>query len=250
MGRQRMGINLVSLIVTLREEGRLPIRTVQRYLRTVHHLNLSVGAIVEAIHRTARQAQRTVGETLERIRGSPVVHADETGWREDGVNGYVWTFSTPAERYFLRRGRGKKVVDEVLGESFDGVLVSDFYAAYDHYPGLKQRCWAHLLRDIRELEAMHPDDTALARWAVEVRGLYTRAGKAAAAYRPASGHRPPTTHPKTPKSGGVPPENNAAERVIAKGRPLLVDTVFAGQYICLMSERRVRRKSDTRNRPG
>ena len=67
---------------------------------------------------------------LERIRGSPVVHADETGWREDGVNGYVWTFSTPTDRYFVRRGRGKKVVDEVLGESFDGVLVSDFYAAY------------------------------------------------------------------------------------------------------------------------
>jgi len=42
----------------------------------------------------------------------------------------VWTFSTPTERYFLRRGPNKEVVDEVLGESFNGVLVSDFYAAY------------------------------------------------------------------------------------------------------------------------
>ena len=47
------------------------------------------------------------------------------------------------ERFFLRRGRGGAVVDEVLGESFEGILVSDFYASYDHYPGLKQRCWAH-----------------------------------------------------------------------------------------------------------
>ena len=72
---------------------------------------------------------------LDRIRASPVVHADETGWRQNGNNGYVWTFSTPTERYFLRRGRGKAVVDEALGESFSRVLVSDFYAAYHHYDG-------------------------------------------------------------------------------------------------------------------
>ena len=189
-GRQRLGINLVSLIVTLREEGRLPIRSIQQYLRTVHQLKLSVGAIVEAIHRVARQAQRTVDETLEHIRGSPVVHADETGWREDGVNGYVWTFSTPTERYFVRRGRDKGVVDEVLGESFDGVLVSDFYAAYNHYPGLKQRCWVHLLRDIHELKALYHEDTDLVRWAGAVRQLYDRAKEyAEAGVQPASGYR-------------------------------------------------------------
>ena len=52
---------------------------------------------------------------VDRIRASPVVHADETGWRQNGNNGYVWTFSTPTERYFLRRGRGKAVVDESAG---------------------------------------------------------------------------------------------------------------------------------------
>ena len=190
VGRQRLGINLVSLIVTLREEARLPIRSIQRYLWTVHQLKLSVGAIADAIHRVARQARRTVDETLERIRGSPVVHADETGWREDGVNGYVWTFSTPTERYFVRRGRGKEVVDEVLGESFDGVLVSDFYAAYNHYPGLKQRCWVHLLRDIHELKALYPEDRGLVRWAGAVSQLYDRAkAYAQAGVQPASGYR-------------------------------------------------------------
>ena len=143
LGQQRLGVNLLSLIATLREEGRLPIRSVQWYLDTVHQLRLSVGAIVSAIHRTAQRAQPAVAAILDRIRGSPVVHADETGWREDGANGYVWTFSTPTERYCpcssqgqaLRRGRGKAVVDEALGESFSGVLVSDFYAAYHHYDG-------------------------------------------------------------------------------------------------------------------
>ncbi len=175
MGKQRLGVNLISLIAALREEARLPFRTIQWYLDTVHGLRLSLGAIVDATQRVARKAQAELTGILERIRGSPVVHADETGWREDGHNGYVWTFSTPTERYFLRRGRGKAVVDEVLGDQFAGVLVSDFYAAYHHYDGPKQRCWAHLLRDIHDLRALYPDDDRLAQWADAIHQLYRQA---------------------------------------------------------------------------
>ena len=138
LDKQRLGVNVMSLIAALKEEARLPFRTIQWYLDAVHGLRLSLGAIVDATQKVARQAQAAMADIVERIRGSPVVHADETGWREDGHNGYVWTFSTPTQRYFpcssqgqaLRRGRGKAVVDEVLGEEFAGVLVSDFYAAY------------------------------------------------------------------------------------------------------------------------
>ena len=174
-GQGRLGVNLVSLIVALREEGRLPIRTIQWYLETVHQLRLSAGGITQVLHGVARRAQQAVAEVLELVRTSKVVHADETGWRQDGKNGYVWTFSTSTERYFLRRGRDKGVVDEALGESFSGVLVSDFYAAYNHYPGPKQRCWAHLLRDIHDLKALYPEDAKLARWAAAVHNLYTQA---------------------------------------------------------------------------
>ena len=79
LGQQRRGVNLLSLIATLREEGRRPIRSVQWYLDTVHQLRRSVGAIVSAIHRTAQRAQPAVAAILDRIRASPVVHADETG---------------------------------------------------------------------------------------------------------------------------------------------------------------------------
>ena len=175
LGQQRLGINLVSLIAALREEARLPWRTIQWYLNAVHGLHLSLGAIVDATRKVDQKAQTELAAIVERIRGSPVVHADETGWREDGHNGYVWTFSTPDRRYFLRRGRGKAVVDEVLGEEFAGVLVSDFYAAYHHYDGPKQRCWAHLLRDIHDLRTLYADDHRLARWADAVHQLYQQA---------------------------------------------------------------------------
>ncbi len=67
------------------------------------------------------------------------------------------------------------MVDDVLGEEFAGVLVSDFYGAYDHYPGLKQRCWAHLLREVHDLKAQHPGDVKLRRWGARVKDVYTKA---------------------------------------------------------------------------
>ena len=175
MGKQRLGVNLLSLIATLREEARLPIGVIRKYLRIVHGLHVSKGAIVNAVHRTAQKGQAKVASILAQIRASPVVHADETGWREDGHNGYVWTFSTPDARYFLRRNRSKAVVDEVLGDASSGVLVCDFYAAYHHYDGPLQRCWVHLLRDIHDLRTLYPDDAPLAKWADAVLELYRRA---------------------------------------------------------------------------
>jgi transposase len=172
VGQQRLGVNLVSLIVTMREEGRLPIRTIQWYLATFHQLELSVGEIVGLQQRTARQFQPVVEAIKQEVRASPAVCGDETGWRQNGQNGYVWTFSTPSQRFFLRRGRNKEVVDEVLGDGFGGVVVSDFYAAYDHYPGLHQRCWPHLLRDIHSLKKAYPDDAALTRWAKGVQRIH------------------------------------------------------------------------------
>jgi len=175
LGRQRLGVGLVALIVTLAEEGRLPLRTIQWYLQTLHQLHLSRGELVAARHRVAGQGQSQVAQIQQRVQAGRVVHADETGWRENGRNRYVWTFSTPSERYFVCRGRNKGVVDEVLGDRFDGVLVTDFYAAYNHYPGLHQRCWAHVLRDIHELKVLYPEDGRLERWAARVHQRYREA---------------------------------------------------------------------------
>src|SRR5438445_4120898 len=155
-GRQRLGVGLLADIALARAELRLPVQLIQWALQALHGLELSEGAIIGALQRVAAVGRATVAEMRATIRASPRVYADETGLREDGVNGYLWSFSTERERYFVRGGRNKEVVDEVLGPDFAGVLVSDFYAAYDHYDGPHQRCWAHLLRDIHDLTDKHP----------------------------------------------------------------------------------------------
>jgi hypothetical protein len=168
-------VGLVSLIATLRSEWRLPIRSIQRYLSSVHTLDLSVGAIHGALGQVAHAGQGTVAATLSAIRAGPVVHGDETGWREDGRNRFIWSFSTPMQRYYVCGSREKGMVDQVLGPDFHGVLVSDFYAAYDHYDGVQQKCWVHLLRDVHDLVGKHPEDVELAVWAVGVHACYTNA---------------------------------------------------------------------------
>jgi transposase len=179
-GQSRLGVGLVSLIATLRGEWRMPIRAIQQALGSVHDLRLSVGAIHGALGQVARVGQSMVADTLASIRASPVVHADETGWREGGRNCYLWTFSTPTHCYYRSGSREKGMVDTVLGPDFSGVLVSDFYAAYDHYDGVQQKCWVHLLRDIHHLTRQHPADAALAAWATDVRAVYDDALAAAA----------------------------------------------------------------------
>lgn len=98
---------VLSLVSSLCEEGRLPIRMIRWYLWSVHGLELSEGAIVDIVHRVGVRAREALGEVLDRIRASPVVGADEAGWRHHGVNGYVWTFNTPTDRYFVRGSRRK-----------------------------------------------------------------------------------------------------------------------------------------------
>ena len=95
------------------------------------------------------------------------------------------------------------MVDEVLGESFEGILVSDFSAAYDHYPRLKQRCWSHLLRDIHALKVWYPEDGGLERWAWGVQRLYVKGqGWAAVGGLPLS--VPGTVGAGAPVAGAVP----------------------------------------------
>ncbi|MGH3992762.1 MAG: IS66 family transposase, partial [Pseudonocardiaceae bacterium] len=129
VGQGRLGVGLLSLIAVLREELRLPVARIQWYLEAVHGLVLSVGAIVAAGATLAARAAPLVARIHADMRASPVVHADETGWRQDGRNGYAWTFATPT----ARDRAGQPGAGRAGGGSRRrprGVLVSEFYAAY------------------------------------------------------------------------------------------------------------------------
>jgi transposase len=101
---------------------------------------------------------------IEEFRQSPVKHTDETSWRTDGKNGYVWLFATPEISIFrFGKNRSCQVAQAVFGkEPLPGVLVVDRYGGYKKVPCKIQYCYAHLLRDIQDLEKEFPEDKVIA----------------------------------------------------------------------------------------
>jgi transposase len=98
-----------------------------------------------------------VEELLELLRQAPVVQGDETGWRVNGRPAWAWCFRDPRLALFLiDHHRSREVILRVLGASFAGTLVCDFYAAYNGLACAKQRCLAHLLRELAKLREELP----------------------------------------------------------------------------------------------
>lgn len=183
VGKQRIGIKLMASIAVLRDRMRLPFKVIQTYLKIFYGLKLSKGEIIELCHTTAEAGKPLHEDLLEEIKSSPVVYADETGGRENGRNGYFWSFSTPKVHLLLyRKTRAHSVVEEVFPEEFqlkekavNPILVTDFYAAYNCYLGLHQRCWVHLLRDIDELLEQYPENFSVKGWAEKICQIYEQA---------------------------------------------------------------------------
>lgn len=176
VGRRRFGPRLIAAVVTMATIERLPLSQIQGRLAREYGLHISQGGLVGLLHVAGSRAGPTYEALRQEVRGGTAVHGDETGWREDGIPGFIWSFSTPTTRLFhYDASRAGQVVDRVLGEDFAGVLISDFYAAYDHLPGQKQRCWSHLWRDIMALGAEYPEDEQLAAWVAGIRTIYQAA---------------------------------------------------------------------------
>src|SRR5919197_1699326 len=86
LGQGRLGVRLVSLLAYLRTEARLPVRTIQECLATLHRVHLSTGAIVDLLERLREATEEERNALLAQARASPLAHMDETGWRGDGPN--------------------------------------------------------------------------------------------------------------------------------------------------------------------
>ena len=176
VGKHRVGKNLMSLIAYLSTTGRMTKRTIQAFLAALYGLHLGLGEISEILHTVADYGRAEMNRLLNLVRGSPYINADETGWREDGLNGYIWTFSAKDVRYFIyRRSRSGEIPKEAIGDEYEGVVVTDCYAGYNGVLADRQVCWVHLARDLHKLKERNADNEAVISWADGVKSVYERA---------------------------------------------------------------------------
>jgi len=158
----QLGINALATAAVMRVCYRLPLRQITRLFLQLPGLKISPGAIVKQIRRLGKWLEGQYDRLKIVLRAAGVVHGDETGWRINGKNNYLWTLTNATHTlYHVDRSRGAKVIVDLLGKSFGreggGKLVSDFYAAYDQIGGTQQKCLTHLLRELRDTITQRPE---------------------------------------------------------------------------------------------
>ena len=124
---------------------------------------IGYSSLIDAMHQLSKRLKDVPNALIAAYRASEVKHADETGWRTDGNNGYAWLFCTPKISIFrVRKTRSASVPKEVFGEKpVPGVLVVDRYNGYNKLPVEIQYCYAHLLRTVKDLEKDFPENAEI-----------------------------------------------------------------------------------------
>ena len=187
----RVGRRVMAAAHVLHYGVGIPVRRVPAVLRALTGVELSQGAITQD---ALRRAKGAVGDAYHKlrssVRGSAVVHTDDTGWRVDGERAFLMAFETDeATVYQVRARHRNEEVREVVPSDYGGVMVTDRGRSYDAQAlsGVKQqKCLAHVLRSISEVvetktgrgRSFGKRLSRLLREAMELRGAYRR-GEAA-----------------------------------------------------------------------
>jgi len=155
---------ITALVAYMKNVCHASFSTIRKYIRDVLGEKVSRGYLRKVIEKVSRSLQAPYNELLDRLPLETIVNVDETGHKENG--GKFWTWVFKADLYVLfkiDKSRGSKVLIDVLGKEFDGVLGCDYFSAYRKY--MKdfnvsiQFCIAHLIRDIRFLITLKDQET-------------------------------------------------------------------------------------------
>jgi len=161
--RSKFGPGIVAYSLYQNIGLRLPQESVDRSLNKLFGLQLRIGTTNCFKAKAAETYKETYDALVARLCNGQLIHADETKISVEGRVGFVWVFANMEEVAYVysetRHGR----TPQSLLQDFTGVLVSDFYAAYDGIPCPQQKCLIHLIRDLNDAVLKYPYDEELKR---------------------------------------------------------------------------------------
>jgi transposase len=159
----QVGPRAAALATDLNKRLGIPAAKTCAVLNEHFSLKLTPGGLVHLQARLARRLTPTYDELAVLIRKSPVVHADETSWWVGGPGHWLWVFTNPKLTFYLvDPSRGRDVVVNVLGNAYEGILVSDCLSAYEKLGCHQQKCYAHHLKAIARAAEEYPNSAFLA----------------------------------------------------------------------------------------
>ena len=148
----KFGNNVIAQATLLKYEDRIPHRKIHDAMMRIFGLKISPATIFDLTRRAADAIRSEYDAILSKIRSAQILYVDETSIHVQGERHWIWTFSTPSESFFvIRKSRGMKVLMEVLTRRFKGIIVCDGWKPYARFTNRIQRCWAHLLRESKDI---------------------------------------------------------------------------------------------------
>lgn len=149
----KLGINILVQAAILKYYHCLPYDKIIALFKDLCGIEVSTSTIAKSLQRLSQWLKVEEEEILSGIRASPQVHIDETGWRINGKNHWLWAFVNKQQAYYkIEPSRGKKIVKKVLPDDFKGTIISDFYGVYFRLPYKRQKCLVHLLREFKRCQ--------------------------------------------------------------------------------------------------
>jgi hypothetical protein len=174
--RSEYGIEIILTLAYLHYWIGVSIDNAREIMRFFTGLELPKSQADSLLSQLAADWDEQYDTIAELIALSMIVYIDETGWKVGKRSSYTWAFSTPMHVLFrCGVGRGKAEAEKVLGQFFQGVGVTDDYAAYKSLFSKHQLCWAHLIRKAIKLALMHPENKEYATFLDELCDIYHRA---------------------------------------------------------------------------
>jgi transposase len=143
---RNFGPKLESFVAYLSGSGHLSKRRIQELLQDVFKTSMSLGAISGCEATVSESLKVAYIEAHQAAEKVDIAHADESGWREGLSTAWLWVMVTNYLVVFMVDKRRSQEAAKRLLNKFDGILVCDRYGAYNIHKGLRQFCWAHLLR--------------------------------------------------------------------------------------------------------
>jgi hypothetical protein len=143
---------LICYLITLRDHS---YSQVQNILWDVYRFKITDGEITNILNARRLELLPAYEKLKDSIRAGPAVHMDELRWKiqSEGA-GYAWSMSSTTSSdvvFKLADNRGKGNAEDLLGENFQGVGITDRYRSYQDLFALHQICWAHLQRTAKDL---------------------------------------------------------------------------------------------------
>jgi len=149
-----IGLRLLVFTAWLHYLVGVSVNNIVRILSVVCSFKISAGGLTQAWKNLSIFLEPVYNAIGQNISTSAVLNADETGWRLNGITHWLWCFTTKDLCYYLiTRSRASPVVKQVLGTLFKGILICDFWGAYNKISALaKQRCFYHLFTELAKVD--------------------------------------------------------------------------------------------------